>query len=170
MVLLVPARYTLDRLSHALYAISDHRARQQLAQGSGRESSHTAEGAAAGKVAVNGPEAKAAEAKAAGAKAAGASPAGISRHSSRALLDQLPTVQGPSSPRSSRPSSRPSSRQSGKVAVKGPEAMAAGAKAAEPRARVSPTSQTYPSDLDACDSPISPDTLRRRQSDLGLHI
>ena len=33
------------------------------------------------------------EAKGAGAKAAGASSAGISRHSSRALLDQLPTVQ-----------------------------------------------------------------------------
>ena len=47
------------------------------------------------------------EAKGAGAKAAGASSAGISRHSSRALLDQLPTVPGPAS------------RQSGKVAVHG---------------------------------------------------
>ena len=52
------------------------------------------------------------EAKGAGAKAAGASAAGISRHSSRALLDQLPTVQGPSS------------RQSGKVAVNGVNGLA----------------------------------------------
>ena len=55
---------------------------------------HAAKGAAAGKVGgrsspVNGPSPP----KAAGAKAAGANLAGISRHSSRALLDQLPTVQ-----------------------------------------------------------------------------
>ena len=67
-------------------------ARQRLAQ-SGRLHAAKAPAAAAGKVGgrkspVNGPAKGSPE-----AKAAEANLAGISRHSSRALLDQLPTVQ-----------------------------------------------------------------------------
>ena len=49
-------------------------------------------------------------------------------------------------------------------------AAGAEAKLARARARVSPTPATYPSDAAAGDSPASPNTLARQQSDLGLHI